>query len=221
MPTTQDNAQLIVDIVSKVQAFYDTAFNHLLWTLGTMGAIIGVLVPFAIAYLQKRKLRIDRDVLSQKIKGQIEAAKRELTGELSKIIEKRMDKAKEEFNAKLEKEIKLIDTRFDIVYSNWAFSYAILMETQGVYASAIDFAVGAALSAAKSKQHVNLKRLLANIAVDLGKVKLEDIESYHESDLKKSISNLAEVLAREFVDGSYIDEVKKIQNALKAALQRK
>lgn len=53
--TVLDPATL--EILSKIDAFYSSSFNHLMWFLTISFVVIGVLVPFIINYLQKRQFK--------------------------------------------------------------------------------------------------------------------------------------------------------------------
>jgi hypothetical protein len=97
-----------LDVVEQVDKFYSTAFDHLLWTLGTLILLLGVVVPLAFYFFQKRQLTLKEKALAEELKSQFansEAALRKENADFlaqEKIVLKQaIDNLQNELNSKI------------------------------------------------------------------------------------------------------------------------
>ena len=78
----QDNADKSIDIIEKVDSFYNNAWNKLILFGSILFVIVGVFVPLVIQWYQKRTLKLSEDALKNNLK-------KELTKELLDDIDKK------------------------------------------------------------------------------------------------------------------------------------
>jgi hypothetical protein len=83
------NAQLIKlsessQLMNNLTSFYDSAWSKLIYTIGILGALIGILLPIIINYFQFKSI------------------KNEILDENKKLITETLNNLKDEFNIKLE-----------------------------------------------------------------------------------------------------------------------
>ena len=52
-----------LQILEKVDSFYNHSFSTLIWFVGVLLALVGVFVPLAIHLIESRKMRLDREML--------------------------------------------------------------------------------------------------------------------------------------------------------------
>ena len=59
-----------LDVVNSVNGFYSTAFDHILWLLGTLILLLGIVVPLVFYFFQKRQLALKEKALSEELESQ-------------------------------------------------------------------------------------------------------------------------------------------------------
>jgi len=79
-----------LEILSKVNEFYTSAWDKLL----LFGGIIGFIVPLVIQHYQKKALKISEEALEKKINDGIEKAKQEIKKDISNHVEKKIKEFK-------------------------------------------------------------------------------------------------------------------------------
>lgn len=78
-----------LDIISKIDSFYNSAWEKLI-IVGTLSfAVVGVIVPLIIQWYQKKTLKVNEDILKNEIRTQIKEIKDEIIGMIdAKLAEK-------------------------------------------------------------------------------------------------------------------------------------
>jgi hypothetical protein len=92
----------LIDIVNKVDSFYNSAWNKLIIFGSISFGIIGLIVPYIIQIYQKRTLKISEELLKTEIETKIGNVKSELLRDVDEKFEKHiklLDKKLDEFKA--------------------------------------------------------------------------------------------------------------------------
>ena len=92
-----------LDVLNNVNTFYDSSWNKLLWVLGILFAIIGVIMPIAIQIYQTWKINLDKSEFKLEIEHAIQSAKQELI---------------KEFNEEMTLKVDNIESKFETVENN-------------------------------------------------------------------------------------------------------
>jgi len=86
-----------LDVVKKVNDFYATSFNHILWLLGVLIALLGIVVPVVYYFLQKRQLTLSEKIIIEGQKRDFEELEKKLKQESAQFQEAQRELAKKEF----------------------------------------------------------------------------------------------------------------------------
>ncbi len=92
-----------VDLVEKVDTFYNNAWDKLILVGSVAFGIVGIIIPLIIQWYQKRALKVSEELLKKDIEIQVSKMKAEIMRELSPQIE-------EEFK-KYENKIKILNAK--------------------------------------------------------------------------------------------------------------
>ncbi len=140
--TTTQHINNDIDLVSKIDNFYESAWNKLIYVVSTLLAVVGVVIPLIIQYWQNKKQKRNSDDLKAEIDAAVFTAKneikslldQEITGakhDIHKAIAESRDELSKLMNLKISNKIADMDTK--------------LKETENsIYAR--HFQMGAALS---------------------------------------------------------------------------
>lgn len=79
-----------IDLINKVDSFYNSAWNKLIIFGSVAFAIIGILIPFVIQWYQNKTLKISEELLKKEIENQTSKIKAELLGDINIILEERI-----------------------------------------------------------------------------------------------------------------------------------
>jgi len=161
-----------LEILSKVNEFYSSAWDKLI-LFGTVSfAIVGIFVPLIIQWYQKRVLIINEKEFESRVNKKIDQIKNEITDELSK---------------KIDEKFKLFDKELEVAKQ---LSVAQSYHIQGnLYAQKDEFyeALKDFISASKHYSYCqdafNLKRSLENIGFMLDRLKKTDTDNLKNVDL--------------------------------------
>jgi len=80
-----------IDLINKVDSFYNSAWNKLIIIGSLSFGVIGILVPFVIQWYQKKTLKISEELLKKEIEMQTEKIKSELLADMDKIFDDRLN----------------------------------------------------------------------------------------------------------------------------------
>lgn len=67
----QDNADRSIDLIDKVDNFYNNAWNKLILFGSILFAIVGVFIPLVIQWYQKRTLKLSEETLKNNLKKEL------------------------------------------------------------------------------------------------------------------------------------------------------
>lgn len=88
-----------IELINKVDSFYNSAWIKLIVSGSLALAVIGLLVPYLIQWYQKKNLKISEELLKRDIEKQSLKLKSELLNDINKTLEEKI----QEFERKLEK----------------------------------------------------------------------------------------------------------------------
>lgn len=200
-------------ILERLNGFYSGAFNQLItFTVGLL-ALVGVLIPVAIAAYQNRQLRHDQKLLTEKIENDLAAAKLELTEKLAKglaaqdeTLKGLIESTKQEIANEIKKTNKLAIARALHLQAN-------SHQNTAPASSALD-SLAAATAYASGKDERNLRSVLAIWEECIKNVKADDFKHYDlEDEAKRAIEAIESIGA----NGRYAVDIRSIQRGVEEA----
>jgi hypothetical protein len=87
-----------LEIIQKVNTFYDSAWQKLLFFITIALAVVGVIIPFFLQRTQSRQLKIDSANLKLEFSTLINKAKEDLTNEINENLAKKFKKLDDSFD---------------------------------------------------------------------------------------------------------------------------
>lgn len=174
-----------IDIVQKVDAFYNNAWNKLIFIITIGFTIVGVIVPLFIQWLQKKSMKASEELLKKEIETRTVEIKENITTELLQSID---DKFKE-----YEKEIKI--TRASGI-AKASFSEGKYNLEKNNYDRALGDFINSAYSCIESNDHRTLqdvvKSILDNCLPFLSIEEIEDLKISKSGDLNLFLEHLTD-----------------------------
>lgn len=92
-----------LEILTKVNEFYDSAWSKLIFLLAGAFAVLGVIMPFVIQYFQNKSIKASEKELESKMNLQLIELKNTLKEDFSKVIDEKILEYKNDFELKIEK----------------------------------------------------------------------------------------------------------------------
>jgi hypothetical protein len=86
----EKTADSSIELINKVDSFYNSAWDKLIIVGSVSLAIIGILVPFIIQLYQKKTLKISEESLKRNIDFQASKIKDEVSASIQSIIDDRI-----------------------------------------------------------------------------------------------------------------------------------
>jgi len=83
-----------IDLIAKVDSFYNSAWNKLIIVGSVAFAIVGVIVPFVIQWYQKRTLKLSEEIMKKEFSEHKKILKEEIYKEVAHEIENKFEKLK-------------------------------------------------------------------------------------------------------------------------------
>lgn len=191
-----------LEILSKVNEFYDSAWNKLVLTGGIAFAIIGVVVPYFLDRHQKKVLKLSEEKLESEVNSKIEEAKKSIEEELNKKFAQKLS----EFDKKLDDSKKLSIAQSFHLQGNSRF------QNQNFYDALMDF-INAGKNYSSCEDHFNLRRVLTSILLTLDKLTKENIDKLKNIENLDLIKILKEMESKRNT-GALADSIKEIRTKL-------
>lgn len=89
-----------LEILSKVNEFYDSAWSKLIFLLAGTVAVLGIIVPYVIQHFQNKSLKASEKELESKLNMKIEEARKTIEAEITKKFESKLLEHEENFEKK-------------------------------------------------------------------------------------------------------------------------
>ncbi len=165
-----------VDLIQKVDSFYNNAWNKLILFGSILFAIVGIFVPLVIQWYQKRTLKLSEETLKSKLKSDL---KDELLKEIeNKFVdnEKKFQMLKASANAKI------------------LFSQAKFSIEKNSFKGALGELVSASISSMECDDYRTLQEvldyMLYNCLPNLSIEEINDLTTANVCDLQRFLSDL-------------------------------
>lgn len=125
----KNNQSQGVELIQKVDSFYNNAWIKLIFIITIMFSIVGIIIPIFFQWLQKKSLKASEDLLKNEIQNSISKVKDEILKDLTTEIEGKFQNYEKEIkitrasaNAKLflaEGKVKLSMCYYDSALSDF------------------------------------------------------------------------------------------------------
>ncbi len=191
------------ELISHVDSFYNSAWDKLVIVGSLAFAVIGLLVPFAIQWYQKRSLKISEELLKKDVENQMLKLKADLLVEINSALEEKI----KIFDHKIEKLNANSDAKTHHIQGNGLLDDSCFSEALS------DFII-AAEGYLFCEDFVNLQTVLEMIVDSclpaLSIEEIDDLKVSHNSDLDSLLSNLDEKDEK----GTFRTRIRQIRLAL-------
>lgn len=173
----QENADRSIDLIEKVDSFYNNAWDKLIIFGSILFGLVGVIVPLVIQYYQKRTLKLSEDALRSNLKT-------ELKNELLKDIEKQFEEN--------EKKLKTLNASAN---AKILFSQAKFSAEKNSYKGALGEIVTASISSLECNDFRTLQEmldfLLNNCLPYLSAEEINDLKTANVCDLNLFLDEIS------------------------------
>lgn len=193
-----NNKNDTLEILSKVNEFYESAWNKLL----IIGSLIGIVIPLIVQFYQKQVLKLSEKEFEAKMNLKIIGIRKEIQEEINnKFVEKF-----KEFDSKIDKAKKA-----SIAQSHHI--QGVFHTQKDEFYNAIKDYINAAKNYSYCEDDFNLKRVLENISITLDELKKEDLENLKDIDNIDLSLTIIEIQKKLKTD-ALLDFIKEIKTKL-------
>lgn len=204
-------------ILEKVNAFYSGAFSQLVtFTIGLL-ALVGVLIPIAIAAYQNRQLKHDQRSLSDKISHDLASAKRELSEQLEKDVTTRDDELRLLIASVKSEVAKEIQKTHELAIAGTLHLQALSNYEKEPQLAAVD-CLDAISSYAAGGDERNLQAVITIFTKCIEKVTSETFKLYDFDEHARTATDALTALA---ANGRYTENIRSIRTGVEEARTRK
>lgn len=174
-----------IDIVQKIDSFYNNAWNKLIFIITVGFTIVGVIVPLFIQWLQKKSLKASEELLKKEINTQILKIKESITSELTQLIDLKFKEYEKEIS------ITRASGKAKASYSEGKYNLE-----KNNYDRALGEFISSAYACLESDDHRTLQDVVKSILNDclpfLSKEEIEDLKIAENGDLSLFLEHLSE-----------------------------
>jgi len=195
-----------LEILSKVNEFYDSSWNKLLYVLGSAFAILAIVVPIVIQYIQNKAIEASEKELETKSNLKIDQIKKDLEEEL----EKKLDSKILEFKKDLETKIKKIDANTNASAFHMQGNDCLQKEN---YKEAVRDYCSASTNYQVAGDLVNLKATLSGFLYCVELLNKSDI-TYLENIESLKLFEILDQIEKEDIGGAFLRDIRKIRAAI-------
>jgi hypothetical protein len=206
-----NNQQQGIDLIQKVDNFYNNAWVKLIFVITILFTIVGVIIPLFIQWLQKKSLKASEDLLKNEIQNKINIAK---------------DDMLKDFNVEIDEKFKKYEREIQITR---AAANAKLFLAEGkvklsmnYYDKALNDFISASLNCIESDNYPTLSDALKHISSDclpfLSHEEIEDLKTRNNCDLNAFLENMIKIDDRLFfrdIIGEMRVTISKLPRAIK------
>lgn len=133
------------EIIEKVEGFYDRSWSKLIWVIGILGTLVGLILPYFTNQkfqndLKQQKEEFEKQLEKQKEEFEKNSKERILENEnkLKEYSREQYNKLKEEINIDIASLDKYIKENINNIWSTLFFHMAITNMQQGYYDKALN-----------------------------------------------------------------------------------
>lgn len=103
-----------VELLEKVDAFYNSAWDKLIFVAGVFVGLIGIVVPFIVQYFQSRSLKLQEREIMIDVERQLSGLKQSLVEEIRNEYRAEVENLRGAFHIEVKKLNVAIDRSIDI-----------------------------------------------------------------------------------------------------------
>jgi uncharacterized membrane protein YgaE (UPF0421/DUF939 family) len=214
VPTAVD----AIELINRVASFYDVAWSQLLWFIGVAGAIVGVLVPLAVQFYQRRLFKTEEAAIKNELAQHLDKLKEELRAEIKGHLTETLTQELAHFDKKLGEKEAALERQASALKGGIYLVQGNTIRTRGTSLLATKSFVTAAGSFMDAEDQRNLQKVLNLTAECLQKVTKAELARF--PDIEGSLNSLLDRLRNEDQDGRYANFRESISRELRAAKQR-
>lgn len=188
------------EVVEKVDAFYNKAWDKLIYLISSIGAIVVFVIPIILSRLQRRELKLNKEEFQDYVDKVI--------SEFDKSIKAENDLKIKEFGSQLE-----VTLRKEI-----ALLFATTNHLQGReylnsknYTTAIDIFIKSIKKQIESEFVKNIPISLDNIYVAIREVK--QLNQGISDEQTKELESILEKLAKEYPE-NFTEKISRVRNLI-------
>lgn len=226
----------ILDLIQKVDTFYNTSWNHLLLYSGITITTLGVFLPLLIQWFQTRSIRREEEASITKINTLVAAARTELASQLSNEAEiqkiqiaEQLKQFKEllattsksltdDIDKKVNQAKTELETQVEATTGNVFHVQGSMLLNEKDYTGAVRSYLIGAMKFAAGHDELNLRRAIAQVISTLSSINKSDLSE--ASDIDDKVKKLAGKLNELNENGRYQDSIRDIRSAFRAASDR-
>lgn len=175
----------VIDLITKVDTFYNSAWQKLIIVGSVAFAFIGIVLPLIIQWYQKKTLSLSEELLKKEIESQVQQIKSKIIYEINHEIEEKFIENKKE-----------ISNLYSSTNAKAFHLQGNLMLEKKLYPSALEDYITASFSYLKCNDYQNLQTVLYLIDNScmpyISLEDLDDIKTISGSDLNLLIEELKE-----------------------------
>ncbi|MCD6069347.1 MAG: hypothetical protein K0S33_4173 [Bacteroidetes bacterium] len=189
-----------LELLTKVNDFYESAWNKLI-IIGTVSfGVIGIIVPIVIQWYQKKTLKISEELLKKDTEAKTLKIKSELLKEINASLEKRL----QEFEIKVENITSSAEAKTFHLQGNTNLSQKRTLEALSDYIIASEGYI-------KCTDYINLQRVLESISKDcISQLSIEEITDLKITD-NSDLDLLLKTLSAHDVNGAFESLIREIR----------
>ncbi len=221
-----------LEILEKVNAFYKTAWEHLLIFGAIAGVVIGIVVPVLLQLYQSWQFKRGEKIAEQAIKAQVEQAKSALADAYKQDLkslrdetEKRVNDALAALRKEYEQKIVSIGQRLDraqaTIHGAVFHVQGMFLSKQSEFSAAADSLLDATLALAEGKDELNLGRCLKVLREQcLPNLDRDHLVELEVDGFSQKVKQLEKKLTALSPTGAYTDRIQALRAAIKEAQSR-
>ncbi|MFA7073724.1 MAG: hypothetical protein WC234_00880 [Endomicrobiaceae bacterium] len=211
--SSASNVMTAMDIFQQVSSFYEISWNHLIVFSGVALAIVGIIIPVIISYIQNKTIKCTEDAIKFQIaeqNKQLENQRREYLLKLTEqeeVFIQQISEQKKIFADNLQKQEKLFKEQIDIQAKK---THSIDLKFHGINARfwhmncvqnlqekpaySIIYASAAVLSYKEAGEYADIVMFAPAVKnILLNKIKRDDVSGDLKSAIKQIISIFSSV----------------------------
>ncbi|MDD5223877.1 MAG: hypothetical protein PHE84_07790 [bacterium] len=224
----------VCDIIQKVDAFYNSSWNHLLYIIIIMFGIVGIVVPLFIQWIQTKNFKEEKEDIKNTLESNIT---NKLKDQLNVNVEQQnniIQSNLEEFGIKIEQSKELLKTelkdivektRFDLekqindVFGGVFFVQGTMLLAREIHKDSTDSFLAAGIYYCQCDTESNLVRVI-DILKDRCFPKLNKKLIEDDPNFQKQFEKLIKAINDINKSGRYTDDINLLRKLFREALQK-
>lgn len=216
-----------LEILSKVDTFYNSAWTKLMMFLGIVSFIVGILLPIAIHFIiqwyQKRQLRIEKNEIENELIKEFDKKQEVLEQKLINKIQEELNKKEKELQNKITIKVKELDIKTEKSLAKISGGAFLIQGNHNSsikeYNKSIISYCNAITDFIKAKDYSNLQSAIGNLNNDLIIITKKELE-IEKSNINKYIKIIIKALKEDNINGIHSNQIKTINKNYEETIKR-